>query len=181
MNTTLIILLTLGIIIIKAFWIRTELRFAKDRFNFEMIKTNGVEAAILLATILAAIYTPLPQFAFSWLITAIGTVLYIAGFILAVWARNVMSASWGVPGVHNKTKQNKLVTSGPFAVSRSPIYLGFLMLYFGFAIAIQSWLIILRIPLAIYFYKSAKREEKNLEKLFGEEYKKYQKRVPLFL
>lgn len=176
----LIIILTLGIIIIKAHWIHTEIKFSKERINMDMIKTNAVEAAILTLTILAAIYTPLPQGPLSWLITLSGVAMYIGGFVLAIWSKNTMSKSWGVPGEHHK-KQSKLVTEGPFGFSRNPIYLGFLMLYFGFAIAIQSWAIILRIPLAIYFYKSAVREEKNLEKIFGKEYTKYKKRVPRFI
>ncbi len=176
----LIALLTLGIVIIKVLWIRTEIKFSKERINFDMIKTNFVEAAILVLQILAAIFTPIPQTPFSFLITIAGVAMYIGGFILAIWAKNTMSKSWGVPGEHHK-KQDKLVTEGPFGFSRNPIYLAFMMIYFGFAIAIQSWLIILRIPLAIYFYKSAVREEKNLEKIFGKEYTDYKKRVPRFI
>jgi protein-S-isoprenylcysteine O-methyltransferase Ste14 len=180
MNSLFIAALTLGIIIIKALWIRTEIRFSRQRINAEMIKTNSVEALILLLQILAAIYTPILKTPFTTVLVIIGTVMYVAGFALALWAKNTMQTSWGVPGEH-AAKQNKLVTTGPFSFSRNPIYLGFLMLYFGYALAILSWLIILRIPLAIYFYKSAKREEINLEKMFGKEYVEYKKRVPLFI
>lgn len=179
MNTILIIVLTIGIIIIKAVWICTELRFSKERFNMQMLKTNGIEALILLLQILSAIYTPLPKTPFTQMLVVAGIAMYISGFILAFWARAVMSKSWGVPGEH-AAKQNKLVTTGPFSFSRNPIYLAFLLLYFGFAAAIQSWLIILRIPLAIYFYKSTLKEEKNLEKLFGKGYTEYKARVPRF-
>ena len=61
MTPELITILTLGIIIIKVIWIRTEIKFSKERINFDMIKTNFVEAAILFLQILAAIFTPLPQ------------------------------------------------------------------------------------------------------------------------
>ncbi len=180
MNTVLIIVLTLGILIIKAVWIRTELKFSKERFNLQMIKTNAVEALILILQILAAIFTPLPQSSFTHVLVIAGIVMYVSGFVLAFWSRAVMSKSWGVPGEH-VAKQNKLVTTGPFSFSRNPIYLAFLLLYFGFAAAIQSWLIILRIPLVIYFYKSTLREEKNLEKMFGKEYVDYKARVPRFI
>jgi len=180
MNAALILILTFGILIIKIIWIRTELKFSKKRFNLEMLKTNGIEVLILVLQILAAVFTPLPHTPLSSLVTITGILLYAGGFFLAMWARTTMSKSWGVPGEH-AAKQNKLVTTGPFSFSRNPIYIGFLMLYFGFAFAIQSWLIILRIPLAIYFYKSALREEKNLEKIFGKEYLAYKTRVPRFL
>ncbi len=172
--------LTLGIIIIKIVWIHTEIRFSHERVNFQMFKTNAVEALIIVLQILAAIYTPLPKTWWTTLLHFVGIIMYFCGFILAFWARNTMQQSWGVPGVHDK-KQNKLVTSGPFTFSRNPIYLGFLLLYFGYAAAILSWLIILRIPLAMYFYRSAKKEEINLEKIFGNEYTEYKKRVPLFI
>jgi protein-S-isoprenylcysteine O-methyltransferase Ste14 len=176
----LVIILTLVIITIKVVWIRTELKFSKERFNMAMFKTNAVEALILAFQTLAAYVTPLPKTAFNGYITVLGIEMFIIGVVLVFWARHVMQQSWGVPGEHAK-KQNSLVTSGPFAFSRNPIYVGFALLYLGFAIAIQSWLIILRIPLLIYFYKSAVKEEKLLEKMFGEKYLKYKFKVPRFL
>jgi protein-S-isoprenylcysteine O-methyltransferase Ste14 len=180
MNAFFITVLTLRIIIIKIVWIRTEIRFSHERVNFQMFKTNAIEALIIILQILAAIFTPLPKSFFTNLLVIVGLVMYFAGFILAFWGRNTMQQSWGVPGEH-AAKQNKLVTKGPFAFSRSPIYLGFLLLYFGYAAAILSWLLILRIPLAMYFYRSAKKEEINLEKKFGKEYTEYKKKVPLFI
>jgi protein-S-isoprenylcysteine O-methyltransferase Ste14 len=172
--------LTIGIVIIKTIWIRTEIRFSRERVNFQMVKTNGVEALILILQILAAIYMPIPKTPLNTVIIILGVAAYFIGAILALWGKNTMQQSWGVPGVH-AAKQDKLVTTGPFTFSRNPIYLGFLLLYFGYAAAILSWLIILRIPLAIYFYRSAKREEINLEKRFGKEYTNYKSRVPLFI
>jgi len=180
MNTALIILLTIGIIVIKYVWIRTELHFSKSRLNFTMLKTNGIEALIIIFQILAAIYTPLPKNTFNFILIIAGCAMYITGFVLAFWARNVMKQSWGVPGEHS-AKQKRLVTAGPFVFTRNPIYLGFLLLYFGYAVAIQSWLIILRIPLVIYFYKSAVKEEANLTKIFGKEYLMYKAHVPRFI
>ncbi len=176
----LVIILTLAIVAIKAVWIRTELKFNKERFNFEMVKTNAIETLILALQILAAYVTPLPRTPFDWLISLTGLEMFVGGAILAFWARTTMQRSWGVPGEHAK-KQNALVTNGPFSFTRNPIYVAFMLLYLGFALAIQSWLIILRIPLLIYFYKSAVKEEKLLEKMFGEKYLKYKAKVPRFL
>ncbi|SRR5258708_4456201 len=180
MNIPLLILLTLSIFFVKTVWIKTEIRFSRDRVNFQMLKTNGIEAIIIILQILATVYTPFPKTPFNTAIVFLGIVMYIAGLILAFWGRSVMNQSWGIPGEHT-TKQDKLVTTGPFSFSRNPIYLGFLFLYFGYAAAILSWLIILRIPLALYFYKSAKKEEVNLEKKFGREYLQYKARVPFFV
>lgn len=180
MNATLLILLTLGIVVIKAIWIQTELKFSKKRFNFQMFKTNGIEALIIIVQILAALFTPLPKTPFNNVLVFIGTAMYIVGYILAFWSKSTMSKSWGIPGEH-ASKQNKLVITGPFAFSRNPIYVAFLLIYFGYAAAILSWLIILRIPLAFYFYKSAIQEEKKLEQIFGKQYLAYKAKVPRFI
>lgn len=179
MNIQLIILLTLGIILIKSFWISTEIRYFKNRLNWEMFKTNAVEAGILTAQIFQAIYFPLPTSPWSTFLTTGGVVMYVTGFILSLWAKFTMDKVWGIPG-KDSANQNALVTNGPFSFSRNPIYVGFLLIYFGFAIALLSPLLVLRIPLLIYFYKSAKEEEKILEKKFGEKYLSYKKTVPRF-
>ncbi len=180
MTALFIAALTVGIIIIKTIWIKTEIRFSRKRVNAQMFKTNAVEAAIIILQILAAVYIPFPATPFNSAIIIVGTACYFIGAFLALWGRKTMSQSWGIPGEH-VAKQDKLVTTGPFAFSRNPIYLGFLLLYFGYAAALLSWLIILRIPLSLYFYKSAKKEEVNLEKKFGKEYREYKRRVPLFI
>jgi protein-S-isoprenylcysteine O-methyltransferase Ste14 len=180
MTTFFLILMLFGLILTKTIWLRTELRFNKNRFNIAMIKTNIVEAIILLLQIVVVYLFPLPNTPLDEWILSVGVAMYIAGMVLAFWGRKSMKQSWGVPGEH-AAKQNSLVTTGPFNFSRNPLYVGFLLIYFGFALAIKSWLIILRIPLAIYFYKSAVREEKLLEKTFGSEYSTYKSQVPRFL
>src|SRR6266404_5123708 len=180
MTALFIAALTIGIIIIKTIWIWTEIRFSRERVNAQMFKTNAIETSIIILQILTAVYTPIPATHFNSAIVIIGTFCYLIGAFLALWGRNTMSQSWGIPGEH-AAKQDKLITIGPFAFSRNPIYFGFLLLYFGYAAAILSWLIILRIPLSLYFYKSAKKEEVNLEKKFGKEYLEYKKKTPLFI
>lgn len=173
-------ILLAGIIIIKIYWIYTEISFSRNRVNFSMLKTNALEAGILILQIWSAMYYPFPNSFWTTFVNILGVVMYLSGFILAVWARIVMSKSWGIPGEHIQ-KQDKLVTTGPFAITRNPIYLGFLLLYFGFAFAIDSWLFFLRIPLLLYFIKSAKAEEKILEKKFGKRYLEYKSRTPKFI
>lgn len=144
-----------------------------------MLKTNLVEAVILALQILQAVYFPLPKSLWDLLLVSAGIVMYISGTILALWARFTMNNSWGIPAEHS-AKQDTLITTGPFQLTRNPIYIGFLLIYFGFALAIGSWLVVLRIPLLIYFYKSAKIEEKILAKKFGSKYLSYKSKVPRF-
>ncbi|HUQ85848.1 MAG TPA: isoprenylcysteine carboxylmethyltransferase family protein [Candidatus Limnocylindrales bacterium] len=180
MNSLLVMLLTIGIILIKIFWINTEIRYFKNRLNFEMFKTNFIELVILVSQIFVVYYFPLPRTPYDFVISSLGIIMYVLGMGFAVWARITMNKVWGVPGEFSQN-QTHFVTTGPFQISRNPIYLGFIFIYFGFAIAINSWLIFLRIPLLIYFYKAAKIEEKILEKKFGKKYLTYKSKTPRFL
>ncbi len=176
----LIVNMLFGIFSLKIFWIATEIREFPKRLNFQMFKTNFIEIIILVLQIFASVYTPLPQTPFDSLIVITGVLMYVAGFVIAVWGKVIMSGSWGIPGVHDK-KQDELIVAGPFKFSRNPIYVGFTLLYLGFAIAIKSWLVILRIPLIFYFYKSILKEEKLLEKKFGSKYLDYKSKTPRFI
>ena len=177
----LMVILTLGILAIKVLWVATEPRPWKERFGRGMIATNLLELVILQLQLISAIFFPIPAFGFNSIFVGVGVTMYVIGMALALWARFSMKQAWGFPTEMEKKRQNFLVTDGPFVLSRNPIYVGFILIYFGYAIAIRSWFIVLRIPMVWYFYRSVLQEEKNLEKVFGKQYTEYKKRVPRFL
>jgi protein-S-isoprenylcysteine O-methyltransferase Ste14 len=76
-----------------------------------------------------------------------------------------------------------LVVTGPYAFTRNPIYIAFVIAYFGLAIMLTSlWVLLLLIPvLAILQRGVVEREEAYLERQFGDAYRKYQARVPRWL
>lgn len=76
-----------------------------------------------------------------------------------------------------------LVVTGPYAFTRNPIYVGFVLAYFGLAIVLTSlWVLLLLIPeLAILQRGVVEREELYLERQFGDAYRRYQARVPRWL
>jgi protein-S-isoprenylcysteine O-methyltransferase Ste14 len=76
-----------------------------------------------------------------------------------------------------------LVVTGPYALTRNPIYVGFVLAYFGLAIVLTSlWVLLLLIPeLAILQRGVVEREELYLERQFGDAYRRYQARVPRWL
>jgi len=86
---------------------------------------------------------------------------------------------------HNKTtvkpheNPTSFITSGPFRISRHPMYLGMLSILLGVAILFGSLTafipcLIFIILMEIMFIPI---EEKNLEKEFGNKYLEYKKRV----
>jgi len=81
--------------------------------------------------------------------------------------------------VHTDKPVPKLITEGPFRLSRNPGYLSFVMVYAGIALLRNSLWAILLLPLVVYVIEREviEREERYLERTFGEEYLNYKKRV----
>lgn len=177
----LLIILFAGLIITQFFWVFTDPRPFKKRFEPVILKTYLLVTSVVLAQIIGFLFFPLPSTLFDLILTFLGIVFYVFGIIFASWAKLTMKAYWGPPGEHDIKRQNKLITTGPFAFSRHPIYVGITFLVLGFSLAIHNSLFFLVIVLVVYFYKTALAEEKLLKKYFGKEYFKYKKRVPRFL
>ena len=74
---------------------------------------------------------------------------------------------------------SRLVQDGPFRYSRNPGYLSLTMLYAGIAILRNALWAILLGPLVLYVIQREviEREERYLERTFGEEYLAYKRRV----
>lgn len=113
--------------------------------------------------------------------TLFGTVaawmLLTAGFLLRVWA--TFHFYERRMKVISLTPQKTLITSGPYRFSRNPLYLGGnVFIFFGAALLLGSpaGLIItaIHLPLMDLFIR---REERQLERAFGEEWVRYKKRV----
>ena len=73
----------------------------------------------------------------------------------------------------------RLTTEGPFRYSRNPGYLALAMIYAGIAIVRNSLWAIFLLPLVVYVTQREVigREERYLERTFGEEYLAYKARV----
>ena len=76
-----------------------------------------------------------------------------------------------------------LVTSGVFARSRNPIYLGDLLILLALALAFGLWLNFLLLPLFVVCIDRGQiaAEERALQRLFGDEYRAYCARVRRWL
>jgi protein-S-isoprenylcysteine O-methyltransferase Ste14 len=76
-----------------------------------------------------------------------------------------------------------LVISGPFRISRNPLYLSLLCLYAGIALFLNSlWLLLLAVPLiAVLRLGVIGPEERYLERKFGDEYRQYRAQVRRWL
>jgi protein-S-isoprenylcysteine O-methyltransferase Ste14 len=102
---------------------------------------------------------------------------------LALTALSVRAFARAGTSVVPTTPSAALVTSGPYAITRNPIYIGFVLVYFGLTILLTSvWLLLLLIPVLLILQRGVvEREEAYLERSFGEPYRKYKARVPRWL
>jgi protein-S-isoprenylcysteine O-methyltransferase Ste14 len=77
---------------------------------------------------------------------------------------------------------DRLVTSGVYSKTRNPVYLSFMIIILGIAIFSRRSLTALWIVESVLvFYWVAKREERDLETKFGEQYRTYKRNVPRFI
>jgi protein-S-isoprenylcysteine O-methyltransferase Ste14 len=75
-----------------------------------------------------------------------------------------------------------LVTDGPYAVTRNPMYLGHLVFAAGLVGATRSPLAVaLFIERLVRFRRRVAVDETRLERLFGDEYRAYRQRVPRWI
>ena len=100
----------------------------------------------------------------------IGAGVSVAGVAVRAWAAGHIR------------KNAQLATSGPYAYTRNPLYLGSFLLGLGFTIASGRWVLALLFAalfLGIYF-PVMRVEASTMAELFGNEYEAYKRAVPLF-
>jgi|ERR1035437_8641228 protein-S-isoprenylcysteine O-methyltransferase Ste14 len=74
-----------------------------------------------------------------------------------------------------------LVTSGVYAKTRNPIYLGFILMIVGVAVLSQGVLAFIWAFASVFvLYWIARSEESDLERIFGERHLLYESSVPMF-
>ncbi len=106
----------------------------------------------------------------TWQSLAIGAVVIVPGLLIRALASG------------HVRKNEALATSGPYAYTRNPLYLGSLLIGIGFAIAAKSWWIgvVLVVMFFAIYLPVIRGEEAFLRERFPE-FEEYAKRVPRML
>lgn len=112
--------------------------------------------------------------------TVSGITFLFVGFVLRFWSALLF--------YQNKIKviclkpQKTLITSGPYRISRNPLYLGIVCMATGSGLLFGSpMMLLLSAIIFVICDLWIRREEKDLERDFGEEYLRYQSNVPRWL
>lgn len=162
-------------------------------------KTTGILEAFLIA-----LYAEMYGFPLTiYILTAVFGIdipfLHIKGHLWASlfglsaqWAIYEMLIGYSVMGLGivlvtagwKKIYQAKggLVTDGIYRYTRHPQYTGIILITIGALIHWPTLLTAIMWPiLLLAYYKLARKEEKDAAKKFGEEYKRYKTKTPMFL
>ena len=110
-----------------------------------------------------------------------GPILVAASFGLFFWSVHTMRKGGG--SIPTGTATEAIVSRGPYRVSRNPIYLSMLGLQVGLGVWANSfWFLMLAgVGLILLDWGVVSREERYLERKFGDEYRDYKARVGRWL
>jgi hypothetical protein len=102
---------------------------------------------------------------------AAGAALALTGLAIRGWAAGCLE------------KSSRLATGGPYTRTRNPLYFGSSLMAAGFALAGRSLVMAAAVAalLLLVYAPVIRREAEFLESRFGDEYRRYAARVPLFL
>ena len=109
--------------------------------------------------------------------TYFGFLIIGFGFVLAFWSRSLFLKN--ATTLQPSEEPTLLVTSGPFRISRNPIYLGMASILLGVAVLFGT-LVTLAFPVifvTLIEFFIIPGEERMMEKIFGEPYREYKKSV----
>ncbi len=107
----------------------------------------------------------------------IGAVFGLLGGTIGLWGVRTMRRARTSPSP--RMAPRALVTSGPFAFSRNPLYVALTLIYVGIAISLNAvvTLALLGVVFLVLRQGVVLREERYLERKFGDEYRTYKARV----
>jgi len=110
----------------------------------------------------------------------LGLLLVTLGLILFILAFVNFGTSWRI-GIDRK-RPGQLVTSGIFAITRNPIYVAFIIIFFGIFLINGTWFFLIFALLAVVaIHFQILREEDFLRKQYGASYADYCKRTARYL
>jgi protein-S-isoprenylcysteine O-methyltransferase Ste14 len=182
MTPSAISVLEKGWMLTGAFWLLTAIGQKRAIYveSAEVSARHGL-AALAAFLLLLAPWTAIgllgwqvtPQW--HWMDLA-GLAIGVVGFAMAFWARTLLGGEWS-SSVALKAG-HRLITIGPYAWLRHPIYSGLLLAMVGTAIAGNQLRMYIAVPVAFcaFWYKS-RLEERLLLQVMGAPYQQYQQRT----
>jgi methanethiol S-methyltransferase len=103
----------------------------------------------------------------------LSNILILVGFL-------VIASAWNT--LYQAQRRHVLATTGLYAKVRHPQYDGFILIMMWFLLQWPTILTLIMFPILVYMYvRLAHHEEMQVIEEFGEEYRRYAKKIPAFL
>lgn len=103
------------------------------------------------------------------------------GYAIVVGGATLVAGGWR--RIHRARREDKLMTDGVYARLRHPQYTGLFLIVLGEGVV--HWPTIVSVaafPIIVLSYTLlARKEERQMLAKFGDEYREYQRRVPMFM
>jgi protein-S-isoprenylcysteine O-methyltransferase Ste14 len=124
---------------------------------------------------------PLPFLPKGWRRAVCGSTLM--GLAVIIVRQGVREMQRAQTNVNPRLPATKLVIDGPFGFSRNPLYLSMAIFYTGVAVLANALWPILLLPIVQFVMRAGvvEREERYLERKFGDQYLSYKAKVRRWL
>ena len=136
---------------------------------------------LLVATALVHVFVSIRVLPAGSVQFAVRLPVIAVGLAILVWGIAALRRVGEHPEPGRPTEA--ITTAGPYAFSRNPIYVAFTLLAAGIALSVNSVWMIAGVPLSLgmVWWGTVLREERYLQRKFGESYLAYKGRVPRWL
>jgi protein-S-isoprenylcysteine O-methyltransferase Ste14 len=153
---------------------------AQDVANLGLVRPPFVYLVSLSLGAVIQLVTPLPLLPATLAVSAGPPLVVVALALLLYSAATFRAAGTPVPA---RKPTTVIVRTGPYRLSRNPIYLGFSLLQLGIAIWVNSvWLLTTLVgAVALMHCVVIPKEERYLERKFGAQYMDYKAAVRRWL
>lgn len=107
----------------------------------------------------------------GYILNLIGAVLIIQGW------KAIYNNYWS-----KEAGEGRLVADGVYSYIRHPQYMGFILMTLGLLVHWATIPLLVMWPILVFqYYRLARMEERDMEEEFGDEYRAYRERVPMFI
>ncbi|MGE5224690.1 MAG: methyltransferase family protein [Omnitrophica WOR_2 bacterium] len=115
-----------------------------------------------------------------WLALISGSLMFFPGLAFMLWGRLALGRQYFISLTMGAQLHagHRLITEGPFALIRHPMYFGFLMTGLGGILIYRTWTWVFIVINYFGLALRARREEQVLAVEFGAQWQSYSRRVP---
>ncbi len=165
-------------IVFVVYWLVSAIGVKRNIKGGRWGRSAGIRilmTAVVVLLLQASSFWKVFGYEFDFGIETLGVVLCVVGIGIAIWARAYLGRNWsGTPSIK---EGHELVTGGPYAFVRHPIYTGMILALFGSAlVAGIIWFVVFLFFTANFLYRIPV-EERYMMQLFPDQYPAYKKRT----